>query len=66
MADYRIGISAAEAAAAFARLSEAMAGGGSGPAEEPPDGLLRCEYCGVFTDKKTGLCDHCGAPLDPR
>lgn len=24
---------------------------------------VRCEYCGVTTDKKTGLCDYCGAPL---
>ena len=67
MADYRIGMSFDEAVAAFARLSEIMAGGGeSVPADDLPDGLLRCEYCGVVTDRRTGLCDRCGAPLDPR
>lgn len=67
MADYRIGMSVDEAVAAFARLSEIIAGSGeSAPDDDLPDGLLRCEYCGVVTDRRTGLCDHCGAPLNPR
>ena len=24
---------------------------------------MKCQYCGVTTEKTTGLCDHCGAPL---
>ena len=68
MADYpKFGMSVNEAVAAFARLSEIMAGGGANvPADYLPDGLLRCEYCGVVTDRRTGLCDRCGAPLNPR
>lgn len=65
MADYRLGISVNEAAAAFARLSEIMAGGGTNSVDDLPDGLVRCEYCGVVTDRRTGVCDHCGAPLNP-
>ena len=67
MADCRIGMSVDEAVAAFARLSEIMAGGGeSATGDDLPDGLLRCEYCGVVTDRRTGVCDRCGAPLNPR
>lgn len=68
MADYRVGISVAEMSAAFQRLSDVMNGAGdyNRPAGVLPDGLLRCEYCGVVTDRRTGLCDHCGAPLNPR
>ena len=28
------------------------------------DQPYRCEYCGVTTDKRVGLCDYCGAPLN--
>lgn len=67
MADYRVGISVAELSAAFQRLSDVMYGAGDYTRlpGDLPDGLLRCEYCGVVTDKRTGLCDCCGAPLNP-
>ena len=24
---------------------------------------MQCLYCGVTTEKTTGVCNHCGAPL---
>lgn len=42
-----------------------LAGAGEYTRETNDPNLNQCEYCGVFTEKKTGLCEHCGAPLKP-
>lgn len=61
--DEVFGVTVQEAAEMFKQM---QCGAGEYTRHETTDDLLRCEYCGVATDKKTGLCKCCGAPLNPR
>ena len=64
MADIRFdkvfGVPVEQAAAILQQLSRGNGGTGGSPAR-----ILHCEYCGVATEKRSGTCDHCGAPLNP-